>query len=289
MEDIITQFRNLSALSLEQKVVNVVDILVVAYIIYRLLMLVRGTQATKIFAGIGTYLFVFWFSHQVGFETLRWLLEKGLYLGPTALVILFFPELRAAIEGFVPQTSFLQKLVASKVDERAEARTVEQIVAAVAELAGDSVGALIVIEKLAVLDEYATNGVQLNARVSAALLESIFFENNPLHDGAVIIRGDVILAAACRLPLSDSKSLDTHVHMRHRAAVGISEVYDSLSIIVSEERGTISIASEGILTKLSSHTELRTILNRELRNVVEDTPGERKTPLRRRRRPRVAD
>ena len=283
MEDFFTQFRNLSAQTPDKILVNVVDILLVAYLIYRMLMLVRGTQFLKIILGVSTFLFVYWLSGYLGMYTLHWVLDKGVYLGPTALVILFFPELRAAIEGFVPHTSFLQRLVVSKVEERAEARTVEAIVAAVAELAGDRVGALIVIEKLAVLDEYAGNGVLLNARVSAALLQSIFFENNPLHDGAVIIRGDLILSAACRLPLSDSRTLDTHVHMRHRAAVGISEVYDSLSIIVSEERGTISIASEGVLTRLSSHNELRTILNRELRNIEEGAQPERLPNIRRKR------
>lgn len=288
MEDLTTQFRNLSALPLDQKFVNLVDVLLVAYIIYRVLMLVRGTQYWRILFGVFAYLAVYFISKQIGLSTLYFILEKGTYLGPTALVILFFPELRAAIEGFMPQTTFLQRLVPSNVEERAEARTVEEIVAAVAELAGDSVGALIVVEKIALLDEYVGNGVQLQARVSAALLESIFFENNPLHDGAVIIRGDTILAAACRLPLSNSRTIDTHVHMRHRAAVGVSEVYDSLAIVVSEERGTISVASDGVLTRLSSHTELRTLLNRELRNIEEGVPAERKTHIRR-RRPRVAE
>ncbi len=203
-------------------------------------------------------------------------------------MILFFPELRAAIEGFAPQTSFLHKLVASKVEELAEARTVDELVAAVAELANDRIGAIIVIEKRALLDDIAANGVQLQARVSSALLESIFFEGNPLHDGAVIIRRDTILAGACRLPLSDSKTLDPHVHMRHRAAVGISEIYDCLSIVVSEERGWISIAQEGTLTRLSSNAELRTILNRELRHIDEGRPESRRT-LARRRRQRVPE
>ncbi len=286
MDELVTQFRNLSALPLEQKIVNVVDILFVAFLIYRLLMLVRGTQAWRIIAGIGTYLLVYWLSGKLGLVTLSWLLEKGMYLGPTALVILFFPQLREAIDAFVPQTLLLQKLVVSNNEERMEARTVEEIVAAMAELAADRVGALIVVERVSHLDEYAANGVQLNATVSSALLESIFFENNPLHDGAVIIRGDSIMAAACRLPLSASKNLDTHVHMRHRAAVGISEVSDCLSLIVSEERGTISVASDGTLRRLTSHTELRTILNRELRNIEENPTPERRPTLRR-RRPKV--
>ena len=246
-------------------------------------MLVRGTQAWRIFAGIGTYLFAYRLSDRLGLVTLNWILEKGIYMGPTALVILLFPELRAAIEGLFPQTNLLQKLVTSSIEERAEARTVEEIVAAMTELAADRVGALIVIEKVANLDEVAANGVALNATVSAALLESIFFENNPLHDGAVIIRGDTILSAACRLPLSASKTLDPHVHMRHRAAVGIAEACDCLCLVVSEERGTISVASEGELKKLGSTAELRTILNRDLRNITEDVPQERRYIPRRKK------
>lgn len=283
MEDILTQFRNLGTLPLEDKLVNVVDILLVAYIIYRLLLLVRGNQTWRIIIGILVFVAVYQFSQTLGLHALHWLLDKAIYLGPTALVILFFPELRAAIEGLAPQTSFFQKLVVSKVDERAEARTVEEMVAAVAELAHDRVGAIIVVEKAALLDEYASNGVQLNARISSALLESIFYEGNPLHDGAVIVRRDTLLAAACRLPLSDSKTLDPHVHMRHRAAVGVSEVYDCLAIVVSEERGTISIASDGVLTRLATHAELRTILNRELRNIDDEHHSVRRVGPRRKR------
>lgn len=283
MEDLLAQFRSLLNQDPGKILINVVDILLVAYLIYRLLMLVRGTQAWRIFAGIGTFLFVFWLSGRLGLYTLYWLLEKAIYLGPTALVLLFFPELRAAIEGLAPNSSFFQKLVPNNDVERMEARTVEEIVAAVAELASDSIGALIVVEKVANLADIAGNGVQLSARVSAALLQSIFFENNPLHDGAVIMRGDSILAAACRLPLSESKTIDPHVHMRHRAAVGVSEVYDCLAIVVSEERGTISVASEGKLKRLSGHAELRAILNRELRSIDEEAPADHRSRARRKR------
>ena len=128
------------------------------------------------------------------------------------------------------------------------------------------------------------NGVLLNARVSAPLLVSIFYERNPLHDGAVIIRRDTLLAAACRLPLSESSRLDQNVHMRHRAAVGVTETTDCLTIVVSEERGTISVATEGRLRRLSSHLDLRDILNRELRN---EQGGERvrRTRTRARKEP----
>ena len=267
---------------------NVVDILLVAYLVYRLLMLVRGSRAWRIIAGIMAFVVVYWLSGKLNLWTLNWLLEKATYLGPAALVILLLPELRAAIEGFGRPSSIIQKLVQGHVEERAEAHTVEEIVAAVAELAAGRVGALIVIERMAPLDEYISNGVLLQAKVSSALLGAIFFENNPLHDGAVIIRGDVILAAACRLPLSESPSLDVNVHMRHRAAVGISEGLDCISIVVSEERGTISVATEGRLRRLPSHVELRTLLNKELRNIDDNPPPDRR-PSDRRKRSAVAE
>lgn len=285
MDELYTQFKNLSSLPHEQQLVCVVDVLLVAYVIYRLLMLVQGTQAWRIFLGCLGFVVIYRLSAVLQLNTLYWLLDKAIYLGPAAFVILFFPELRAAIEGFLPQTVFLDKLASAKIEERAAARTVEELVAAVAELAADRVGALIVVERVAPLDEFVANGVRLDALVSAPLLESIFFEKNPLHDGAAILKGDHIVAAACRLPLSQSKTIDPHVHMRHRAAVGITEALDCLSIVVSEERGTISIAIDGDLRRLASHNELRSILNRELRN-IEDGPvldGPGRTHARRRR------
>jgi len=245
---------------------NAVDIIVVTYVLYRLFMLVRGTRAVRIVLGIATFVLVLALSNMVGLKTLGWLLDKATILGPVALVILFLPELRQAIEGFgrlrVGKLQFMPKFGAGV---STEAQTIEQIVAAIAELAAESTGALIVIERGAPLEEIANNGVIVNARVSAPLLGSIFYEGNPLHDGAVIIRGDTIVSAACRLPLSDSNRLSQNVHMRHRAGVGVTEALDCISIIVSEERGSISYAKEGRLRKLTNHHELRDFLNRELR------------------------
>lgn len=283
MDEFVTQFQTIRDLPRSELLINIVDILLVAYVMYRLLMLVRGTRAWRIIAGIMAFVVVYWLSGKLHLSTLNWLLEKATYLGPAALVILLLPELRAAIEGFGQPSSILQKLVRVSIEERAEAHTVEEIVAAVAELAIGSVGALIVIERKALLDDFVSNGVLLEAKISAPLLGSIFFENNPLHDGAVIVRGDTILAAACRLPLSESQKLDHNVHMRHRAAVGVTEAFDCLSIVVSEERGTISIASEGSLRRLSSHVELRTILNKELRNIDEDPKIDRRPSERRKK------
>ncbi len=264
MEELAREFEGLKALSAREALVSAIDILLVAYLIYRILMLVRGTRAWRIVMGILIYLFVLGLSDRLGLKTLHWILAQALSIWPVALVILLLPELRQAIEGLGKLDRWTARIGAT--EPRAEARTVEEIVAAVAELAAGSIGALIVIERGAKLDDIAANGVLLNARVSAPLLVSIFYERNPLHDGAAIIRNDRILAGACRLPLSESSRLDQHVHMRHRAAVGVTEETDCLSIVVSEERGSISVASEGRLRRLSSHLDLRDILNRELRN-----------------------
>ncbi|MGV3617847.1 MAG: diadenylate cyclase CdaA [Fimbriimonas sp.] len=267
--------------------VHVLDIVLVAFLIYRLLLLVRGTRAWRIILGLMGFVIVLVVSDRVGLNTMHWLLEKATYLGPAALVVLFLPELRTAIEGFGRPTQVLTKLVANQNDDRAEARTVEEIVAAFAELAAGRIGALVVIEKDSHLDEIVANGVPMNATVSAPLLGAIFYGDNPLHDGAVIVRGDTILSAASRLPLSESVRLDPNVHMRHRAAVGVSEAFDCLALVVSEERGTISVASEGRLRRLNSHIELRNLLNRELRNMEEEPedpkPAERSRRSRSRR------
>lgn len=246
-------------------VVNVLDVLLVTYLVYRLLLLVRGTRAWRILGGIVIFLLVLTISDALHLNTLHWLLDKATPLGPVALVILLLPELRQAIEQLGRVGFWPQKL--GGVEERADARTIEEIVAATAELAAQRVGALIVVEKGSPMEEIAANGVMLNARISASLLGSIFFGKNPLHDGAVLVRGDNLVAAACRLPLSESARLDQTVHMRHRAAVGVTEGIDCVAVVVSEERGTISVATEGRLLKLSGPGELRDILNAELRNI----------------------
>jgi diadenylate cyclase len=247
---------------------DAIDIALVTLLIYRVLVLVRGTRAWRITLGVLGYLLFMLAGQLFKFNTLYWLLEKGSVAGPVALVILFLPELRQAIEGFGRFGGLLQNPIGlpHRPDEIVQARTIEEMVAACAELASESVGALIVIERSIPLDDIVGNGVILNAEVSAPLLGSIFFENNPLHDGAVIIRQDKIAAAACRLPLSESSRLDPVVHMRHRAAVGVTENLDCIGIVISEERGTISVAFEGRLRRLANHLELREFLNRELRS-----------------------
>jgi diadenylate cyclase len=275
VEDVLSPYGKVRDLSPSQIVINVVDILLVAYLIFRLLQLVRGTRAWRIIIGVAMFILLLFLSDRLHLNALHWLLDKATYLAPAALVFFFLPELRMFIEGVGMLPQRLVPVTPSVAEDRAEARTIEEIVAACTELANESVGAILVIEKSGHMDDIIHNGVFLNAKVSAPLLGSIFYEGNPLHDGAVIIRGDLIVSAACRLPLSDSQRLDQSLHMRHRAAVGVSENFDSLAIVVSEERGTISIAQDGRLRRLSAVHELREFLNRELRHVPDKAVIER--------------
>lgn len=256
-----------------RNVVSIIDILLVTYLVYRLFSLVRGTRALRIVAGIAIFLLLVFVSKWLQLDTLHWLLEKATLLGPVALVILLLPELRTALEGFGQLGLWTQKLVGNERTD-IQAETVEQIVAAAAEMSAARIGALMVVQRSSPLEEVIASGVAIRAALSTPLLVSIFYEGNPLHDGAAVINGDQIVAAACRLPLSESARLDSSLHMRHRAGIGVSEVHDCLVIIVSEERGTISVVKDGHLKRMAGHVELREVLNRELRLVSDEEPPE---------------
>ncbi|MEQ1824278.1 MAG: diadenylate cyclase CdaA [Fimbriimonadaceae bacterium] len=277
LDNFIRQFRPFSA----QSVVAIVDILLVAFIIYRILILVRGTRAWRVVAGVVIFVAVLFLSDQLGLTTLHWIFDKATVLAPVALVILFLPELRQALEGMGRFGLWTQKFVgAQEANISGQARTVEEIVAASAELSASRIGALMVLEKSAPLDDIVANGVQLEARVSSPLLVALFFEGNPLHDGAVIVRSDVIVAASCQLPMTESPLLSPHLHMRHRAGVGVTERLDCVAIIISEERGTIGIAVDGDYRVMQNQSELRDALNQVWRGVG---TGELAAPRDRRR------
>lgn len=200
-------------------------------------------------------------SSAFGMESLHWVLDKATLLAPVALVILLLPELRQTLEGFGKLRIWTQ--IAG--ERSIEPGTIEEIVKAVSYFRGQRIGALIVIELGPPLDSIVSNGIHIDAEVSAPLLESIFYEGNPLHDGAVVIRGDVLVAAACRLPLSDNPRVDAMLHMRHRAALGITEEMDCLAVVVSEERGSIGLARDGHLMIIESPSDLRELLTANLR------------------------
>lgn len=239
------------------------DVLVVAYLTYRLLLLVRGTRAWRILGGIAIYLIVWFVSGQMGLNTLHFVLDRALVLGPVALVILLLPELRSALEGFGRLGFWPDRLGGG--EEMPQAMTIEEIVGACAEMSAGNTGALMVIERSRKLVEIEREGVMVDARVTAPLLCNLFFDRSPLHDGAVMIRGDRVVSAACRLPLSETK-LPSHMHLRHQAAVGITESTDSIAIVISEERGTISVAMDGRIRDSVTPADLRDLLNKTLRD-----------------------
>jgi diadenylate cyclase len=250
-----------------QGLINVVDILLVAYVIYRLLKLVRGKRAWRIVVGLILFVVALFASEMLQLNTLHWILDKATVLAPVALVILFLPELRQAVEGFGKLGGWTEKLIS--VQRQSGSNTIQQLSTAVGEMADHRIGALIVIERSTSLQDVAENGIPVHAQISAPLLGSIFYHGNPLHDGAVVIRGNEIAAAACRLPMSETRSIPAHYHMRHRAGVGMSEHSDAIVVIVSEERGEIAVAVEGSIRVMKDELELRRFLERELRDPSE--------------------
>lgn len=242
---------------------NVVDILLVSYLIYRLLVLVRNTRAWRILIGIVVFIGALYVSDVLQLRTLHWILDRATALAPVALVILLLPELRHTLEGFARLGLWTTRLGPST--QFVNEATINHIVAGATELASQRIGAIIVIERDNSLEDVIKTGVQLDAKLSAAILGSIFYDKNPLHDGAVIVRGEKIVSAACQLPLSENELISRMFHMRHRAGVGISEQTDCISLMISEERGTMTVASDGKLKQLDGPAELREVLNQALR------------------------
>jgi diadenylate cyclase len=244
------------------------DIFLVTYLIYRILILVRNTRAWRILLGIVVFIAALFISDALQLRTLHWVLDKATALAPVALVILLLPELRQALEGFA-RLGLWTSRIGGPVNS-SSAKAIDDLVAGMTELAQQRLGALIVIERANPLSDVIANGVPLDAQLTPALLNSIFYKGSPLHDGAAVIRSDRVIAAACQLPLTESEDVSRKVHMRHRAGIGVSEQSDCISLIVSEERGTISVAINGRMTFCEGPNELRAILNHELRGLEKE-------------------
>ncbi|MGN0374531.1 MAG: diadenylate cyclase CdaA [Butyrivibrio sp.] len=229
---------------------NVLEIIVMAVFIYEFIVWVKKTRAFSLLKGI-VVLLIFWLlAYLFNFTTLLWIGGRIINFAIIALVVIFQPELRKALEQ-LGRKKFFSKIFSfgdkKDKEERCSDRTVNELVRASFELAKTKTGALIVIEQDISMEDYEKTGIPVDAVVSSQLLINIFEHNTPLHDGAVIIRGDRIVAATCYLPLSDNMQLSKELGTRHRAAVGISEVSDTLTIVVSEETGKVSIAIAGEL------------------------------------------
>jgi len=248
----------LKDLFLNIRVRDIFDILIVAMAFYKLFMLIRETRAEQLIKGIFILFALTKVSEWLELYTLNFILDTAMTVGVIAILIVFQPELRRALEYIGRSRFFTRSFLEIKSESLKE--VFDEIVDAVASLSRQKIGALIVIERETGLNEVVETGTMIQGKVSSDLLINIFIPNTPLHDGAVIIKDDTIKAAACFLPLTDNASLSKDLGTRHRAALGISERSDCLAIVVSEETGSISIAENGSLARYLDTKTLKQIL-----------------------------
>ena len=242
--DSATTFLGMPDISMS--IVDIIEILIIAFLFYQILIWIKNTRAWNLFKGIVVILLFVLIAAVFQMNTILWLAENTLNVGLIALVIIFQPELRKALENLGGKNILGKVFNIGKTEEnKFSDHTIDELIKACYAMGRVKTGALIVIEDDILLNEYIRTGIDVDAIVSSQLLINIFEKNTPLHDGAVIIRGDRVVSATCYLPLSDSMSLSKDLGTRHRAAVGISEVSDSLTIVVSEETGKVSIAMRG--------------------------------------------
>ena len=242
------------------RITDILEIIILAWLVYRLLVWIKTTRAWTLLKGIITILAVVSLVYILQMDTLIYIVNRGLSVAIITAVVVFQPELRRALES-LGERQFISNLLPlgamSNVEALFSDKTLTELVKATAEMAKVKTGALIVIMQNETLEEYERTGISLDAQVSSQLLINIFEHNTPLHDGAVVVRGDRITAATCYLPLSDNMALSKELGTRHRAGVGISEVTDSFTIIVSEETGYISTAYRGALRRNLTPEELK--------------------------------
>ena len=238
---------NLMGLLLSIKITDVIDIVIVAFLLYKMLGFIRETRAQQMLWGILLIVAVFIISEVFNLSLLNWLLTRFITVGLIAVVILFQPEIRRALEQLGRRGVLTNQF--KDIDKESAYATVHMLVDAVDDFSSSRTGALIAIEGDTMLTDIIETGVVLDSEISVRLLGNLFYEGSPLHDGAVIIRGDRIHAASCVLPLTNRTSIGKNLGTRHRAGVGLSEVCDAFVIIVSEETGAISVARNGVLRR----------------------------------------
>lgn len=241
---------------------NYLEIAIISYLIYVVITWIKNTRAWTLLKGIVIILVFSLFSMILKLDIILWLLEKTAIIAATTIVIIFQPEIRKALEQ-LGSRSIIPEILSfddSTRDQGFTEKTINELVKASFEMGKVKTGALMVIEKEVSLKEIERTGIEINGIVSSQLLINIFEHNTPLHDGAVVIRGNRVAAATCYLPLSDNMSINKALGTRHRAAVGVSENTDSITIVVSEETGRISVAEGGQLTRVNDAESLRNLL-----------------------------
>jgi len=255
-------------------IADIVDIVIVAFLIYKLIGVIRKTNLMPVAKGLVVILAVLWLSGILQLNMINWLLRNIVELGLIALVIIFHPELRRFLEKV--GSSRITGLFGGEYKAMNVESAIMQTVLACADLSRSRTGALIIFERDNQLAEPISTGTLLNADVTAELMKNIFFVKAPLHDGAVIIKNGRIAAAGCMLPMSSNMNLSRDLGMRHRAGIGVSERSDAVAVIVSEETGAISVAVDGMLKRHLSTETVETLLRREL---VPNVEGQNKMSL----------
>lgn len=226
-------------------IMDIIDIAIVAYLAYRVLLFIRATRAEQLVKGLLVLVVVTFVSGWLNLHTLNWILKGIMTLGAVALVVVFQQELRRGLE-YLGRTKFF---AASGMDKDKAKHITHEFIRAIENFSKDHTGALIVLERETALSEMTESGTIINAEISTELLGNLFYEGSPLHDGAVLIRGDKIYAAGCVLPLTQNTNIGKELGTRHRAGIGITEHSDAVTLIVSEETGIISMAVDGKLQR----------------------------------------
>ncbi|WP_312194044.1 diadenylate cyclase CdaA [Exiguobacterium sp.] len=237
---------------------DVIDIAVVTFVIYRLMIIVKGTKAVQLIKGISVILISWFLSGFFGLKTLQFLLNQIITYGLLGIIIIFQPELRRGLEHLGRTSKFFSRSTISDEDE--QVRIVDALVSSAQYMSKRRIGALVTIERETGLSEYVETGIPLGSQITSQLLINLFIPNTPLHDGAVIVQQGKLAAAACYLPLSESGHISKELGTRHRAAIGVSEVTDSVTLVVSEETGGVSLAINGRLYRELDEESLRTKL-----------------------------
>lgn len=243
------------------RVTDIIDIAIIAFVIYKLFSLLRNTRAEQVLKGLIFVLFFASIADMLNLNTVSWVMNQFLTVALVFIIVVFQPELRSALERLGRGRS----LFSSDKIQRDE-RSINELVSAMSSLSRQKIGALVVLEREVGLSDIIESGTKLDSDISSELLINIFIPNTPLHDGAVIIRKNTIAAAACYLPLSSSNTIAKELGTRHRAAIGISEKSDCLVVIVSEETGSISVAENGKINRYFDEESLRIRLKNELVN-----------------------
>ena len=262
MEAIINFFKEFAALLPTIQIMDVVDILVVAFVIYKIILMLQTTSSSRIAKSIIIILILTAATSLLHMYLMNYLLDKILEIGLLALVIMFQPELRRMLEKLGSKS--FREILSTKQEQRNIDHVISETVKACEIMSRERTGVLIVFERTTSLEEYQKTGTIVDAQVSSELLRNIFFTKASLHDGAVIIRNERIAAAGCVLPLTENRNISSDLGTRHRAGIGMSEVSDAVVVIVSEETGTISVAISGMLKRHLAPQTLEKLLLNEL-------------------------